>query len=506
MQKNEIDIVIASVPFTETEVPVMAPAMLKSIAIKAGYSTLALDLNILTVNRLKNHKFHDQISNYFMDNILPGEECFDRVVEEIEFLANEIYKHQPKILCLSLLTYCSQVVTKWLCMEIRKLLPNTKIIIGGPGIVSELVTHETPFIDSLKQGNLIDHYVRGDGEDALFKYLTENKNTESFDSPDWDMIPDLNNLPFPDYHDYDWTQYGEPQLNILGSRGCVRECTFCDIHEHWKKFQYRNAENIFEEMLYQQKEYGISNFKFHDSLINGNRKQFDVLMKLLSDHNNRCPDGKIDWVSYFIALPKKTTPEEYWKMIADSGAKLLMVGIESFSQKVRYDMKKRFTDEDIDWMLEMCKKYKINVFLLDIVGYPTETAEDHELQKKWLLDHVKYINDPIVLLTFGSTMGILPNTYVYDNQESMGITWVDGKDRAFTGNNHRWQVKETGNTYKVRMERLKELQDLANKLGYGHRANLEPHKEMESALSGMIKESGRVYENPLYKNTPGAAV
>lgn len=506
IKKTPVDVVISSIPFTETTVPMMAPAVLKSIVDKTDLSSRAIDLNILVVNRLENKSYSDPVSKYFMDSLLPDEKYFQHIEDEIDFMVKELISYNPKILCLSLLTYCSQVATKWICMKIKKIKPKIEIIIGGPGIFSELVSTDISFVDNLKSSGLIDHYIRGDGEAALFDYLTGKKNPLGLDNNKWEMIPDLNKLPFPDYHDYDWTQYGEPQLNILGSRGCVRECTFCDIHHHWQKFQYRDADNIFEEIIYQQKEYGINNFKFHDSLINGNRKQFDRLMELLSDYNQHYPEKKITWISYFIALPKKTTPEEYWKMIADSGAKLLIVGIENFSQKVRYDIKKRFTDEDIDWMLEMCKKYKINLTLLDMVGYPTETEEDHQLQLQWLRDHSEYINDPIQIITFGATMAILPNTYVYDNQQSMNITWIDSKDLPLSGNNYRWQVKETGNTYQVRLKRLKELQDLATKLGYRVKKEIEPHKEMENILSGMIKESSRVYDNPINDKIKGPAV
>jgi radical SAM superfamily enzyme YgiQ (UPF0313 family) len=61
-----------------------------------------------------------------------------------------------------------------------------------------------------------------------------------------------------------------------------------------------------------------------------------------------------------------------------SGCIDLDIGIESFSQHVRYDMGKKFTDEDMWWCFEMLDKYNIPYQMLMIVGYPSETEEDHQ--------------------------------------------------------------------------------------------------------------------------------
>ena len=44
------DILFTTVPYTDTDEPLMSPAVLKAIAQSAGYSAVAIDLNIELVN------------------------------------------------------------------------------------------------------------------------------------------------------------------------------------------------------------------------------------------------------------------------------------------------------------------------------------------------------------------------------------------------------------------------------------------------------------------------
>ena len=153
-------------------------------------------------------------------------------------------------MCLSLLHYQCQVSTKWLCFCIKKINPNIKIVIGGAGAFgSGLTTNEQNFISLLHDRGLIDYYISGDGDNALVELAKGNTSYPGINSMTWQPIEDLNSIAYPVYDDYDFSLYKTPFVGVLGSRGCVRQCTFCDIHEYWEKFKWRSGENIFDEML-----------------------------------------------------------------------------------------------------------------------------------------------------------------------------------------------------------------------------------------------------------------
>jgi radical SAM superfamily enzyme len=72
------------------------------------------------------------------------------------------------------------------------------------------------------------------------------------------------------------------------------------------------------------------------------------------------------------------TREEDFKLMSESGFYRLKIGVESGSEQVRNHIGKTETEEEIFYTFEMCRKYKLKVNLLIIVGYPTETIKDFE--------------------------------------------------------------------------------------------------------------------------------
>ena len=253
----------------------------------------------------------------------------------------------------------------------------------------------------------------------LIEYLKNNLTYPGINSATWEPVIDLNVLPYPDFSDYDFSLYQEPGIPICDSRGCVRTCEFCDIIEHWKKYQYRTADNIFAEMQHQIQKHKLTKFFFYNSLTNGNMKEFQKLLDLICEYNTDNPAKQISWDGYFIVRNEKQHPEEFWQKIKKSNG-YLQLGIESVVEKVRVNLGKNFTNEDIDYHLAMAKKYSVPLLLLLIIGYPTETHEDFEFTKQWFQDRQQYARNPINQVVF-ALAAILPNTKLERKQEEYGI-------------------------------------------------------------------------------------
>lgn len=485
------DIVIVSVPYTDTFAPIMAPAALKGSVIAAGYSCAAFDLNAVVVNVLKDHPNKLEFLEFvYFDRVINDAE--HEIVKLFDLMVDRIMEYNPKTVALSLLHYQCQTSCKWLCFRLKQRFPDVKIVIGGAGVAGQLASSDQSFCEHLKNLELVDHYIHGDGEFSLVEFLKGNLSFPGIDSLSWEEIQDLNSIEYPDYDNYDFALYDSPFIGINGSRGCVRQCTFCDIHEHWTKFRWRTGESIFNEMLHQNRKYGTRFFKFQDSLINGNVKEYTSLIKLLAEYNINNPDNSFYWSSYYIFRPTNNWSEDLWKLTAQSGAYTLSVGIESLVEKNRNHMKKKFSNNDIDFSLAMAKKYKIKLYFLMIVGYVTETDEDHKETLQWLRDHKNYAKDPIYQLCVGGTLSILPNTWLDRNQKRLGIIWLKGDDDTIIGNNHLWSIPDTGNTYRVRTERLKELIEVGKECGFDiHRSVIDPQKELENIMHDRMK---RYYE------------
>lgn len=449
-------VVFCSVPYIDTTEPCMAPAVLKSVAEQAGFSARGIDLNIEIVNRVKCSVNKDQLEKFFFEEQVT-DSTIDEIVEYIYLVADRILQEQPKIVGLSLLTYGSQIFTHWLCVHLKSVAPDIAIVIGGTGIRSFLADTSDTWASDLRKSGLIDDYIIGDGEISVVEYLRGNRDYPGINNVNWKQLEDLNVFVHPDYDDYDFDLYQDPCIPVIESRGCVRTCEFCDIIEHWTRFQGRTAQSVFNEIVSQAKKYNIKQISMRNSLTNGNMKVFKELLRLLADYNRPLPaEQQLHWSGYFIIRPASAHPEEFWQDLRDSNA-LLVLGVESVIQRVRYQIGKKFSNEDIDYHLEMGKKYQVPVVLLVIAGYPTETRADFEFTKQWFQDRQQYAGNTVkqILLSVAS---VLPNTELARKKDEYGI--VTGQYPSI------WINHQLGISPQERLEMFDELIQLMQDLGF----------------------------------------
>jgi len=228
-------------------------------------------------------------------------------------------------------------------------------------------------------------------------------------------------------------------------------------------------------MLLQNQRYGIRVFKFQDSLINGNLKEYKILVKLLAEHNKNFPDNSFTWSSYFIFRPQSSFDEEWWKLTAESGAQWLNVGVESLAEEIRLHMGKNFNNKDLEFSLQMSKKYKIKILMLMITGYVTETEADIESAANWYREHVEYKD--IIKIQLGGTLGIFPNTYLDRNKKELNII-------TFGPPYQKWNNTVTGSTPELRAQWQQYLFKTCKDLGYDMLDDIDNHYILELLMHG----------------------
>ena len=410
-------IVIAAMPLIETDRVLAGPAVLKSALAEHGISSVALDLNVDIFLKFQTSIHQSYLKDFFYKQII-HDEIIDEVNSMLHYCANQIVKFNPTIIGLSLFANDCQVFTTWLCALLKQLVPTTIIVIGGPGIV------DFDYAEKIKKAKLIDDYISGDGEISFTNYIQGNIKYPGINSLNWQPVEDLNKLPYPDYSDYNLHWYGEPSIPIVDSRGCVRNCEFCDVIELWKKFQYKTADSIFAEMLHQIDKYNVHHFDFRSSITNGNLKEFRKLISKIADYNQKkFRSEQISWEGSFIIRPHTNHPEELWALLQQNNARLFF-GVESVIPRVRHLLGKHFENSDLDYHLQMAQKYSILVDLLMISGYPSETVEDYITIKQWFRDRKHFANNPIKIVRI-SSLSIIPNTELYRNAKKYNILNAD---------------------------------------------------------------------------------
>ena len=451
------DVLIITVPWVDTNMPLMAPAVLKPAIEKTGHSCLAVDLNAEVHHWVSNHPQKGKLIDFFFDGRLDPELEVE-VNDFFESTVKQILTWSPKWVGFSTFTFLCQHSLQWLCYFLRKHDPAIKIIIGGPGCLPTIAGSST-FVSRLRKMDLIDFHIRGDGELAIQELLSGNQSYEGINSNAWQEMTreELEQLPFPDYSNYDLTLYNKQAIPIIGSRGCVRQCTFCDYIQNWKKFQWRSADSIFDEMMHSVNVHGITKFKFQDSLVNGNSKEFNKLMEMMADYNQSHAQ-QLEWAGFYIFREITSKTDHEWEMIAKSKTKYIEVGIESFSQHIRYAMGKKFSNESIIYHLEKAKQHGITCFSMMIVGYINETQQDIDYTKQWLRDNTRFKDN--IIFHWGTGLAIFDQTYLHQNKDVLGIKMIGEQP-------HEWTSDSAGTTPAQRAQWTRELIALSKELGYG---------------------------------------
>ena len=406
---------IITTPYLEPHRPPITGAILTQIALDAGHTVDAIDININLFRHDEKlwweYKKKTYVFNY-------GNDIVPKFVYEYHLTK----RLDVDWILLSQLTHFDFASIYDICFWLR---PRTsaKIIVGGPGIESPIDNVDTCGSFLFKK-NLVDFYIYGEGEYVLKELFNYNFDFPGINGTTPKQIDSLDNLPLPNYSLYNLDAYEYPlnkkDFYIYGSRGCVKKCTFCDIQHYWPKYRYRPGKYIANEMIGYYEKYGTENFYFADSLLNGSLKEFRSFCEELSRYNAA---KNFKWSGFFLIRPKQSHSKELFDMIGSTGGYFLNCGVETGVDRIRLEMAKGFTNEDVDWHLENCSNHGLtNQFQL-MTTWPSETHAEHkqylEIFKRWrpyVADGTissASLNGPPGLLD-GAPLSKDPNFYVTD--------------------------------------------------------------------------------------------
>jgi hypothetical protein len=137
----------------------------------------------------------------------------------------------------------------------------------------------------------------------------------------------------------------------------------------------------------------------------------------------------IHWGGQYIFRPKSIMSDDDFKMIKAAGGDLFFVGFETGSDRLRFEMGKKFTNYDIEYQLEQFSQNRLKVTPLMFTGYITETPKDHQDNLDMFPRWQRYVADGTINgIELGSGLIILPGSPVERMIDSHGLTFMMNSD------------------------------------------------------------------------------
>lgn len=471
-----MDAVIVNIPRIAPSRPSAGTALIKSLLTSHNYSNRLLDINIDFFNRFAqqygSEQFQELDQYLYNDNVILSTAAKKSYCEFIQHWIDRIVDLKPRWILISIFTWQCQNFARDFIKQLR-IATAAKIVIGGQGMIKSENTsfNENPyFAKELLNQQLIDYFIQGEAEKTLTELLAGNTDFPGINSDAFAERSDMKDVPIYDFSDHDIRAYhsGYPdgQLPLESSRGCVRACSFCDWPVYAGGFRSKPGDQLFEECVSYYHTYGTTNYYFNDSLINGNLTDFRQFNRRLIEYYQQhdLPDRTLKYSGMYIVRKPNQWQEADWELASRAGADTLLIGVETGSDRVRKEMAKGFNSADLDFTVRMASRYKIKLYFLMIVGWPSETRADFDETLNLLRQYQRYVADGTIMgINFGTSLTIGEGTPVYNNPEKFNLVGVDGKrpNDVFWMHQHNPEL-----TYKERVLRRIEAQELAISLGY----------------------------------------
>jgi anaerobic magnesium-protoporphyrin IX monomethyl ester cyclase len=460
--KNSKSILLVQCPPWDTAMPPLGIAYLASYLKKNGYDSLVSDLNISLYGSVKNdlkYLWEQKNYEYWVD-----EELFQKSWAQLGEIAKRrvaelLREKEIGYIGLSV-SFASIKFANELIKIIKGINDKVKIILGGWGCIND-------HMRGMFSKELVDVFVVGEAEETLTQVIdafegqlsredvlgaifNDSRRTVYNPRP---VIMELDTLPWPTFSEFDLRRYKHQVLPLLGSRGCIGNCSFCNDWPLSRPYRSRSARNIFDEIKYHVEKNKTGNFSFKDLLCNGNISELNLLCDLIINSGI-----KINWDSQ--AISRKEMNYDLLCKLKKSGCETLIYGIESFSDNVLKRMRKLFNREIAEKVLKDTRAAGIRTFINIIVGFPGETEDDFEETIQALSHNRKYINQigaiSVCLVNGGSDLN--------DRSTDYGLVLdPDPRIRA-----KKWTSTDGRNDYENRRNRAEKIIKLVSDLGLSH--------------------------------------
>ena len=332
---------------------------------------------------------------------------------------------------------------------VRKYLPNTSVIVGGPHVSA--LPEET-----LGEFQNFDIGVIGEGEEVMLELADKLLKKKKLDGTQGliyrengslrktekrSPIKDLDTLPFPArqplldisaYRGQSHRGFSRSFLKIteiMTSRGCPNRCIFCASDVVMDRgVRFRSADSVKREIAECVEKYGFNHFTISDDT-------FILREDRLYDICDEFSRHRVTWNCNARVWP--ISQKMLFKM-AGSGCTGITFGVESGSPRILELIGKNITLEQVENAFRWSKEAGIKLVEADVIigSHPSETREDVKMTQKLL----RKISPDITMI---SIIVPYPGTQIYYLMQKKNLIFQDKKWETFVlfGREPSWRTE-----------------------------------------------------------------
>lgn len=317
-------------------------------------------------------------------------------------IIKDIFEQQPDMVIFSTYIWNKEYVFD-ITKELKKILPNVKIALGGPEVSYE-------WDKTMQENSEIDYILTGEGEKILLNFLTKNisevkgvvyrENGEIKYNGVETLIENLDIIPFP----YDDKEL-EDRTKIFyyeSSRGCPFNCSYCmsSIDKSVRYYSIDRTKKDLKRFL----DSPIKLLKFVDRTFNLSKEKYMAIWKFLLENYregitfhfeinaNIFDDETLDFL--------ETVPKGYFQF---------EIGVQTIDPQA---MKSIGRVNNLEKLEHNIKRISRNIHLhLDLIaGLPYETYDKF----RYSFDYVHKLKPEMIQLGF---LKLLKGTKMYEERE-----------------------------------------------------------------------------------------
>ena len=347
----------------------------------------------------------------YRDQIELGEYTINQYVEDI---LQDIYKKKPDLIAFSCYIWNIRHIRE-LARELRKVLPNVPIWLGGPES-----SHDAKGL--LENYPEVTGVLVGEGEESFYELcrfydgkieslgevrgIAYREDGEIIVKP-FELVKDFSSLKFA-YEDF--RDFEHKIIYYESSRGCPFSCSYC-LSSIDKSVRFRNPELVKKE-LQTFIDAKVPQVKFVDRTFNCKESHAMEIWQYIHEHDNGVTNFHFEVAADLITekeldLFRKMRP----------GLIQLEIGVQSTNEETVCEIRRKMDFSKVGEIVTMVKEIGgIHQHLDLIAGLPNENYESFGES----FDDVFELRPEQLQLGF---LKVLKGSYMYENRAAYGLVY-----------------------------------------------------------------------------------